>query len=121
MKTLKTILLIIMSFFSVCACNNTSKDKLELNPDKIYFFYQTTCPHCHHAIEYINNKYPNLNMILLNIENTENYKLLVKCAQKFKLQNRIGTPLFCMGEHHLMGWSEQYEKQFDTYAKPFIK
>lgn len=120
MKILKSILLTLICLFCVCACDNISKENSELKTDKIYLFYQTTCPHCHHAIEYINTKYPNLDMVLVNIENTENYKLFVKCAQKFKLGNRIGTPLFCIGEHYLMGWSAQYQQQFDEYVKPFI-
>ena len=55
------------------------------------------------------------------LQTKEGFELFVKCARKFNLGNQIGTPLFCMGENHLMGWSPESEKEFDEYVKPFIK
>ncbi len=46
---------------------------------------------------------------------------MVKCARKFNLGDRIGTPLFCMGRKHLMGWAPQNERKFDMYVRPFVK
>ncbi len=115
--------------FSICAaallllsaCDNASKQTEEIAPDKIYFFFSNTCPHCHDALNYLNKKYPNLEISMTNVGNPEGFELFVKCARKFNLGNQIGTPLFCMGENHLMGWSPESEKEFDEYVKPFIK
>lgn len=115
--------------FSICAaallflgaCDNASKQTEEIAPDKIYFFFSNTCPHCHDALNYLNQKYPNLEISMTNVGNPEGFELFIKCARKFNLGNQIGTPLFCMGENHLMGWSPESEKEFDEYVKPFIK
>lgn len=93
----------------------------ELAADKIYFFYSNSCPHCHDALAYINKKYPGLEMSMVNVGNQEGYELLFKCAEKFKLGRNIGTPLFCMGDNYLMGWSDEYEAKFDDYAKAYLK
>lgn len=113
----------------VSACDNKSEnaqtstqvvDK-RINPSKVYFFYYDACPFCHDALDYVNNKYPKLELTMVNISNKPGYDLFVKCANKFNLGRNIGTPLFCMGNKHLMGWSPHSEKDFDNYIKPFLK
>lgn len=92
----------------------------DIKENKIYHFYQPSCPHCHEAIEYINNRYPKVDMVLVDItQGKKNFDLFSACAGKFKLGNQIGTPLFCMGNHYIMGWSEEQQKQFDQYIKEF--
>lgn len=91
-----------------------------LESDKIYNFYQPSCPHCHEAINYINAKYPNVKMELVNITSGhDNYNLFMQCAKKFRLGREIGTPLFCMGNQYIMGWSQQQQEEFDEYVKDF--
>ena len=90
-----------------------------LNPDKIYFFYSNTCPHCHDALEYLNSKYPDLELTMVNVGTPGGYNLLIESARKFNLGNMIGTPLFVMGNNHLMGWAPEYEAKFDAYVKEF--
>lgn len=112
------IAIILMS----TGCDNASNKKdFEISTDKIYFFYSNSCPHCHDALEYINKKYPNLKLSMVNVGTAEGYNLLIKCAQDFNLGNQIGTPFFCMGDKQLMGWSPQLAKRFDQYVIPFLK
>jgi len=33
----------------------------------------------------------------------------------------LGTPLFCMGDKFIMGWSNNKQKQFDRYIQLFSK
>ena len=92
----------------------------EISGNEVYFFYQKTCPHCHHAAQYINTKYPGLKMINLDVQNRNNYNLFLKCVEKFKIdQSTLGTPLICMGNHYIMGWSEADSKRFDAYVQRF--
>ena len=91
----------------------------QLDSDKIYFFYSNTCPHCHDALEYLNNKYPDLELTMVNVGTPDGYNLLIESARKFNLGNMIGTPLFVMGDEHLMGWAPEYEAKFDTYVRKF--
>lgn len=91
----------------------------QLDSDKIYFFYSNTCPHCHDALEYLNSKYPDLELTMVNVGTPDGYNLLIESARKFNLGNMIGTPLFVMGDEHLMGWAPEYEAKFDTYVRKF--
>ena len=92
----------------------------DISDQKVYFFYQTTCPHCHHAAAYITQKYPNLKMVNLDVRTKQNFDLFLKCAKKFNLpQNSLGTPLICMGNHYIMGWSDADANKFDIYVRRF--
>lgn len=110
MNKLVYILAAVVIAVSGCGDNGKSKSvnetavQSEIRADEIYFFYSNSCPHCHEALEYINGKYPDLKFAMVNVANPDGYELFVKCAQKFKLGKRIGTPLFCMGDNYLMGW-----------------
>ena len=129
----KLVCLLTAMVIGLCACGDdststtssaTEKETVaqnEIKTDEIYFFFSNSCPHCHAALAYINAKYPNLKMAMVNVANPEGYALFVKCAQKFKLGNRIGTPLFCMGDNYLMGWADEYAPKFDAYVKPFLE
>ena len=128
MKNLICLLTAMVIALSACGDNSTSKtsesavaNSSEIQTDEIYFFFSNGCPHCHDALAYINAKYPNLKMAMVNVANPQGYDLFVKCAKKFKLGNRIGTPLFCMGDNHLMGWADEYAPKFDEYVKPFLE
>lgn len=126
----KLTLLLTAILLSVSACDNSNSQaqannnitkQSEIQDNKIYFFYSTGCPHCHDALAYINQKYPDLKLSMVNVSNRDGYNLFIKCAKKFNLGNQIGTPLFCMGNKYIMGWSDEYAKKFDNDVKPFIK
>ena len=122
-KTLK----ICAAFLSLCmlfACDENTEQNTkalqDISANQIYFFYQTSCPHCHYAASYIKNKYPSLKLINLDVRQQSNYNLFMKCAQKFKLpQNTLGTPLICMGDHYIMGWADTDRVKFDSYVQKF--
>lgn len=116
MKKLLALFLLLPLF--TAACKNSDTD---IRPDKVYFFYSDTCPHCHDALDYINQKYPDLQLTMVNVANQGGYDLFTRCAAKFKLGRRIGTPLFCMGDNYIMGWAPQYQSRFDNYIKPFLR
>ena len=98
----------------------TAVNQQDISNSEIYFFYQTTCPHCHHAADYIKQKYPNLKMQNLDVRIRQNFDLFLKCAQKFNLPNdSLGTPLICMGDHYIMGWSSADANKFDIYVRRF--
>ena len=103
-------------FMFLCGCGEGEK----IREDKIYFFFYDGCPYCHYAMEYINQKYPDLEMTKVDIYQKPGYKLFEACGQKFNLKT-IGTPLFCMGDKYIMGWSKSTEKKFDLYVRPFLK
>ena len=124
MKKFWAIMVVFMSVV-VGGCEK-STDKVDMvqnnqiQDDQIYFFYYNGCPYCHYALDYMNEKYPDLKIVMVDIYKDGGFDLFQKCADKFNLGREIGTPLFCMGEHYIMGWSKGTEKQFDDYVKPFV-
>lgn len=92
-----------------------------LDNNKIYFFSYDGCPYCRKAEEHIAQKQMNLNMEKVDIYKPGGMYLFKQCAQKFNLGRNVGTPLFCMGDTYLMGWSEENQKQFDELSRKFQK
>lgn len=129
MRKIFALLLFTVLFAAACD-NRTTADAAEpaaktdevLADNKIYFFYYNECRFCHQAMDYINAKYPTLDMTMINIHNPGGYELLIKCAEKFNLGRSVGTPLFCMDDKYLMGWSEdESPRLFDEYVQPYLK
>lgn len=124
MKKFWAIMVVFMSVV-VGGCEK-STDKVDMvqnnqiQDDQIYFFYYNGCPYCHYALDYMNEKYPDLKIVMVDIYKDGGFDLFKKCADKFNLGREIGTPLFCMGDQYIMGWSKGTEKQFDDYVKPFV-
>ncbi len=116
---MKKLLIIALCVFGITACEKQVTET-KLDDNKVYFFYQSTCPHCHHALEHINHVAPNLDMQMVEIAGSGR-NLFIKCVQKFNLpREQIGTPLICMGDHYIMGWSEIEAVKFDEYVKSFM-
>ena len=88
----------------------------------IEFFTHEGCPYCAKAQQYLQINYPKLPIQILEIEKPENMQKFVRCAEKFKLnKQKLGTPLICMHNHYIMGWSAENMKQFNEYIKPYLK
>ena len=92
-----------------------------LESEKIYFFTYDGCPYCRQADEYITKNHPALAMEKIDIYKPGGMYLFKKCAEKFKLGRNIGTPLFCMGDDYIMGWSDENQKGFDELSTNFQK
>ncbi len=118
---MKKILLMLAAVFSLLtACKEHQPVTTEeIANDKIYLFYANTCPHCHDALKYLNQNHPVLPVTMVNVANRHGYELFIKCARKFNLGRQIGTPLFCIGNHYLMGWSPNKALEFDRLVKQF--
>lgn len=93
----------------------------EIKEDTIYFFYYDACPYCHQADKYIKKNYPNLKIKKIDVYARGGREMLYKCAKKFDIEDRVGTPLFCMGDKYLLGWNAEVINKFTKYSKPFLK
>ena len=109
-----------LSVLFMSACEKSAEEN-ELDGSRIYFFYQTTCPHCHDAAKYIKENYPDLNMVSRNVRLPGNQKLFSYAVKKYKIGEMAGTPLICFDDKYIMGWSDAKSKEFDEYSKPYRK
>ena len=111
----KLLSTLIVSLFVLTGCNKEDTN------NKAYMFYSQTCPHCHQAQDYIAKKYPDLDIVKMDVATPKGKEMLFDCAKKFNLGRNIGVPLFCLGDNYLMGWSDKSRIKFDAYIRPFMK
>lgn len=104
-------------------CSNKAPANVDelISKKEIYVFIQRGCRHCLAAEKYLEETYPNLKVNLKDIAKEENRTLFFACGAKFGLSKfAMGTPLFCMGDHYIMGWGPEEQIKFDTYVKNFL-
>ena len=116
-KKMKKLLILFVCLLGVTGCEQ--KGSIKLEQDKVYFFYQETCPHCKTAIDFINKTAPDLDLQIHEV-NGSGRSLFIECVHKFDLPyDNIGTPLICMGNDYIMGWSAESEQQFRKLIPQF--
>ncbi len=118
MKKILLLALCGLSVFLLSSCKKTAEEQ-ELDGSEIYFFYQTTCPHCHDAAKYIKEKHPDLKMVSRDVRMPGNQRLFQYAVKKYKLGDVAGTPLICFDKNYIMGWSENKAKEFEIYVKQY--
>lgn len=95
----------------------------QMPEEDLIVFSQEKCPHCHHALAFINEQvrpnYPNLNIQVLDInKDPDNYTKLFMAAKKYNLDTRhLGTPVITYRGHALMGWSDKQANELMSYLK----
>ena len=120
-------LAVLCGLAGMLGCDGSKKEEAPasqtavLQNNEIYFFYYDECPYCHDAIGYVKEKHPNLRMSMQDVKTKEGMALFEKCAEKFGLGNNVGTPLFCIGNTYVMGWSDQNAALFEEAIEPFLK
>ena len=93
-----------------------------ISDDQVYFFTLDGCSHCKAAKMYLAKKYPDLKLVENEISQPQNRTLFYACGAKFGLKQRsLGAPLFCIGQHYILGWDVKEEANFDEYIKPFLE
>ena len=111
MKYLLFVFLPLFLIFTGCA---------DLKEDQIYFFTKEGCPYCKKAESYISQNHPNIKIEYKDVSKKSNYILFKKCAQKFKIaQKHLGTPLVCIGNNYILGWSDKSKEKFNNLMKNF--
>lgn len=79
----------------------------------ITVYYSPTCPHCHHAREFISNnlvyEYPNLKVSEVNVMVSENAKVVDEAFKKCEYESR-GVPVIVIGEKCFQGYADFMQK-----------
>ena len=114
-KFLLTVLTGILLITGITACS----EKDNMNSD-IVIFSQKGCPHCVHAMAFINGElkktFPDISVAEYDInENRHNYELFAHTARRFQLGDRIGTPLIVVGDNYIMGWTTENQNKLTQF------
>ncbi len=79
------------------------------NAANVTLYYSPTCPHCHHAREFINNtlvyEYPNFTVSEVNVMSQENMNAFESALSKCKYDNG-GVPVIVIGEKCFQGYAD---------------
>ena len=115
MNIMRCWLTVFVACFLFVACGNS-------DDNQILFFTHNGCPYCDKALNFVSANYKDVPMQVLEVENPANMRKFISCADKFKLdKSRLGTPLICMGDNYILGWTKVSERKFRQYVKPFMK
>lgn len=98
MKTLSTVLAACGIAFAGAA-----------SAANITVYYSPTCPHCHHARDFISNtlvyEYPNLTVSEVNVMTAENSQVVNDAFKKCEYESR-GVPVIVVGEKCFQGYAD---------------
>lgn len=108
------------SLVCLAACRDENS-VASLSANEVYFFYQTTCPHCHTAAEYIKEKHPGLKVKSFDVKMPGNMKLFQQAVKDYKITDAAGTPLIGMGDNYIMGWGDREAQAFEKYVVQYEK
>lgn len=75
----------------------------------ITIYHMPTCPHCHHARDFISNnliyEYPNLNVTTVNVMESANRPEFMDALKKCKYESG-GVPVLVIGEKCFQGYAD---------------
>ena len=79
------------------------------NAADITIYYSPTCPHCHHARDFISNtliyEYPNLNVTTVNVMESANRPEFTDTLKKCEYESG-GVPVLVIGEKCFQGYAD---------------
>lgn len=79
----------------------------------ITLYYSPTCPHCHHAREFIANnlvyEYPNITVTQVNVFEEANRQMFQETLKKCEYESG-GVPVLVVGEKCFQGYAEFMQK-----------
>lgn len=79
----------------------------------ITVYYSPTCPHCHHAREFISStliyEYPNLTVTEVNVMDGENQPVFQEALKKCEYESG-GVPVLVIGEKCFQGYADFMQK-----------
>jgi glutaredoxin len=113
-----SVALFCLAFTFLTACKDENS-VTNLSKNEVYFFYQTTCPHCHTAAEYIKEHHPDLKVKSFDVKTPGNMKLFQQAVKDYGIHAAAGTPLIGMGNNYVMGWGDNEAKMFENYVKQY--
>ena len=84
-----------------------------VNAADITIYYAPTCPHCHHARDFISNnliyEYDNLRVNEVNVTNADNRQAFVDALFKCGYQ-KGGVPVLVIGEKCFQGYADSMQQ-----------
>ncbi|MCR5193935.1 MAG: hypothetical protein K6B71_00195 [Alphaproteobacteria bacterium] len=81
----------------------------------ITIYYSPSCPHCHHALDFISNylvyEYPDVRVTRVNVMESENRSEFFKTVKKCEFESG-GVPVLVIGEKCFQGYADNMRDDF---------
>ena len=86
----------------------------------VTLYYSPTCPHCHHAREFLSNtlvyEYPDVNVTYVNVMEQTNLELFKDALKKCKFSNG-GIPVLVIGDKCEQGYADFMQDDLRKYVE----
>lgn len=83
----------------------------------ITLYYSPSCPHCHHARDFVSNtliyEYPDLSVTMVNVTVPGNRDMFRKAVNKCKFKSG-GVPVMVIGEKCMQGYADFMQNDVRT-------
>ena len=93
------------------------------NMQKEVVIFSQSCRFCEALKQDLNNglakEYPDVKFTVLDIQDSNNRRLLDNYARQYDLRGDIGLPLLFIGKNYLMGWSEENKAKLKEYIAAY--
>ena len=103
MKSLKIMSVLTMAFAFMCSANAAD----------ITIYYSPTCPHCHHARDFIENElvyeYNDIKVATVNVMDMANRQEFLDTIQKCEYKSG-GVPVMVIGEKCFQGYADSMQQ-----------
>lgn len=122
MKKIKLFKNVMFVAFVIVCGIFTLNSKTAVGGDKVevILFYSPTCPHCHHAMEFLDKnvapKYKNLTITKYNTSTKVGANYYFHYAKKLNMDNAGAVPLAVFGDKYELGFGSD-----ETTGKKYIK
>ncbi|MCL1902549.1 MAG: hypothetical protein FWG18_02905 [Alphaproteobacteria bacterium] len=115
MKKMKTLIATVFAVAFISGAQAAAELVLYMSP---------TCPHCHHAHEYITDtlvpKYPDMVVTVVNVSDKNNVEAFKTAVAKCKLES-FGVPLVVIGDKCFQGFGQLTGQQYiDTIDELYV-
>ncbi len=129
-KIILTLVAGLLLTIGITACSdekNTNNAAINDSDADVIVFSQTGCPHCTHAMEFIEGdlkkQIPDIVVKEYDIRKSKHaYELFIHNARKYiKDGTSVGTPFIIVGDNYMMGWSIQHRATLEPQLINYIK
>lgn len=109
------LVIILLALFTFKLSTNTKSDKQvipnSVEQNGVYLFYHPSCPHCHKAMEFIDenlkDKYKDTAFYRINITEKRNSQLFKQYGIEYGLEPaKMGVPTIFIGDKYMVGYDK---------------
>lgn len=134
LRIMKKTVAFFSFFIAFCAvalasCVIDGNDKVDFSvrdnsQTVIIFLHSPTCGYSTAAKQYIDETYPNVAIVYIDVDQRGNADYLKAAKQDYGAgegRSQVDTPVICMGNNFIEGWDFYKREKLDLWIKPYLR